>query len=227
MRRQYVLGLTCCFLLTSVVHAQNQLPTPAQQPPQVQPPQVNYPPALHQMGDVSKELKLNQDQMNRLNGVTKKIQDQYGAQYAKLNNLNKAERFARLQELNQNYYHDWNKTAGEILNDQQRTRYQQLYHQHAGFNSLNNPAIQKRFNMTPEQVKTLQEYADWNNQQMHNIQVLGATNSTKASQLYNAYWQERQRRFDTFLTPAQQKMWREMAGDPYKFQPTFVQPQPR
>jgi hypothetical protein len=87
---------------------------------------IALPPALYQMGDVGKSLRLTQDQINRLNGVTQKMRTQYAPQLEKLGTLSEAERFARIQELNRLYSADWYKSASDIFNDQQRTRYHQL-----------------------------------------------------------------------------------------------------
>src|SRR3954452_8901742 len=98
MRGNYALGLALGLMLAGAAGAQ--------QPPGQPNP---YPPALYRMGDVGKALNLNQEQVNRLNAVTDKLQAQYNAQYGKLNSLNDAERFARTQELNRQYYCDWMK----------------------------------------------------------------------------------------------------------------------
>jgi len=221
MRVVNVLG-PVCLLLTSLVSAGASAPTQAQVKP-VQPTTTNlYPTPLYQMNDVSKTLNLNKDQINRLNTLTNKIQGQYSTQYGKLNNLDDATRFTRQQELNQQYYRDWNKGATDILNNDQRLRYQQLNHQYGGFNTLYDPDVQKRLNLTPAQMKNLRDSVNWNNQQLQNIRKTWTSDPTKGAQQYNTYWQERQQRFNTLLTPAQQQTWRELTGEPYTFQPNFT-----
>jgi len=229
MRLKNVPGLVCCLFL-GVVNALAES-APAQTPPpqttpagKVQPAPTSYPPALYRMNDVSKALKLNPEQINRLNAVTDKIQGQYTPQYGNLNTLNGADRFARMQALNRQYYNDWNKGTADILNAEQRARYQQLNYQYGGFASFYDPDVQKRLNLTPTQVQNLRQQVDWNNQQMNNINRIGGTDPTKAAQLYNTYWQQRQQRLNTFLTPAQRQTWQEMTGEPYTFQPAFTQP---
>jgi hypothetical protein len=183
---------------------------------------IALPPALYQMGDVGKSLQLTQDQINRLNGVTQKMQTQYAPQLEKLGTLSEAERFARIQELNRLYSADWYKSASDIFNDQQRTRYQQLTQQFGGFSTLYDPEVQKRLNLTPEQVRNLRANVEWSNQQFGTINTLGATDASKGTQQYERYMKEREERFTKFLTPEQLKTWREMTGDPYTFQPTFT-----
>jgi len=176
------------------------------------------------MEDVSKSLNLTQEQTDKLNKLTEQTQAQYRDQYSKLNTLNEAERAARTQELNRQYYNDWYKGARDILNDTQRNRYQQFNYQYGGFTSLSDPEIQKRLNLTQEQIRDLREQMNWSNQQWQDINRLAATDATKATQMYRDYWTQRQERLNKFLTPEQQKGWREMTGEPYTFRPNFAPP---
>lgn len=185
---------------------------------------VPYPPALYQMNDVGKSLNLTQDQITRLNKLTTDTQGRYRDDYTKLGTLNDADRFARTQELNQKYYTDWNKAARDVFNDTQRNRYQQLGYQYGGFNTFYDPDVQKRLNLTAEQQKDLRAQYDWSAQQWADINRTGATDATKATQLYRDYWTARQERLNKFLTSEQQKVWNEMIGDAYTFQPTFTPP---
>jgi hypothetical protein len=148
--------------------------------------------------------------------LTEQTQAQYRNNY---NKLNASERAARAQELNQQYFSDWNKGAENILNQNQRLRYQQLNYQYGGFNALSDPGVQKRLNLTAAQMRELRANSDWSNEQIQEINRMEAANPTKASQMYSNYWKQRQERFDKFLTPEQQKEWRDMTGEPYAFQP--------
>jgi hypothetical protein len=136
------------------------------------------------------------------------------ARTGKLGALNDAERFTRTQELNRQYNADWNKGAADIFNDTQRGRYQQYNYQYGGFNTLNDPDVQKRLNLTAAQVKDLRTHSDWGNQQLQDVNT--------GTQAYRDYWTAHQERFNKFLTADQQKAWREMSGEPYAFQPNFT-----
>jgi hypothetical protein len=43
------------------------------------------------------------------------------------------------------------------------------------------------------------------------------TDRDAANKAYSTYLQERQTRLNRFLTPEQQRTWREMTGDPFEF----------
>lgn len=216
MRFGSALALTCGFAFAAPIVAQPAKTAPV--------PTNLYPYSVYQMPDVSKSLNLSQDQLTRLNKLTEQTRAAYRDDYGKLGTLNDADRFTRMQELNQRYYTDWNKGARDIFNDTQRTRYQQLGYQYGGFNALYDPAVQKRLNLTPEQVKNLRDQYDWSNRQLADINRVGATDATKGAQMYRDYRTARQERMNRFLTAQQQKAWNEMVGDPYTFQPNFTPP---
>lgn len=218
MRSTFLFGFVSTLLLNLLLSAQNTQRVPAT------PAAGPYPTSLYRMNDVSKSLNLTPDQVTRLNTLTDQTQAAHRANYTQLGTLGEAERFARQQELNQQYTTAWNKGAGDVLTDAQRTRYQQLNYQHGGFNSLYDPAAQKQLNLTPAQVRDLRTNADWSNQQLQDINRLGATDAAKGKQMYSDYWTQRQDRLNKFLTPDQQKTWATMSGDPYAFQPTFASP---
>jgi len=211
-----MISLACGLVLTTSTFAQNAQPLPRNTQPNP------YPPPLYQMNDVSKSLNLTPEQTTRLNTLTDQIQTQYRDKYTGLNSLNEADRAARAQELNRQYANDWNKGARGIFNENQLNRYQQLNNQYGGFNTLYDPEVQKRLNLTQDQITNLREQANWNNQQWQEINRLGATDPTKATQMYKDYWTQRQERFNKYLTPQQQRTWNEMIGEPYTFQPTFT-----
>jgi len=196
------------------------------QPPRPAPPSTTgyYPPALYQMPDVGKTLNLTAEQVAALNKLTEQTQTQFRDPYAKLATLAEAERLAQLQDLNRQYVGDWNKAARDIFNDAQRVRYQQLYYQYGGFNAFTDPVVQKRLALTEAQLQDVRDQQMWTARQMTDINRLGATDAAKAAQLYKEYLAERQERLNKYLTPEQQKAWREMVGDPYTFQPNFTPP---
>ncbi len=155
--------------------------------------------------------------------MTEQTQAQYGANYAKLNDLSAADRAARLQELNRQYNTAWEKGASDVFNENQRSRYQQFNYQYGGFSSLNDPDVQKRMNLTAGQVNDLRAQEDWSNRQMQDINRVAATDPTRAAhdvpRLLDA---ASATCFDKFLTADQQKEWRQLTGEPYTFQPTFT-----
>jgi hypothetical protein len=215
MRGKFVLGLTCFIVLATGVSAQVTGKVQVQ-------PASPYPPVVYHQNDVSATIKLSPDQINRLNKVTEQIQTQHFDNFNKLNKINEADRFAHAQQLYWQYHRDWNKAAQDIFAPDQWTRYQQLQYQHAGFGTFYEPEVQKRLNLTKAQMKNVDEYARWNDQMQQNINKVGALDPKQAAEMHKSYRQQYQEHFNKLLTPEQQKMWSELTGQPYTFQPTFV-----
>jgi len=216
MRLRQVLVLGLVLAVAAVIQAQNTTtqPRPAQT--------TNlYPTPLYQMNDVSKTLNLNEKQITQLNDLNTRIQTKYSKDYEKLSTLPEKDRFTQTQDLNRRYMTDWSAGAKDVFNADQMTRYQQLQYQYGGFNSLYDPAVQKRLNLTEEQVRNLNDSATWSAQQMADINRMGATDREKATQAYRDYQKAYSERWNRYLTPEQQRTWREIAGEPYTFQPYF------
>jgi len=216
MRLHRVLSLAAFSAAVAVGHAQQ----PARQ---VQP--SPYPQSLYRMNDVAKSLNLTDEQAKRLNALTDKVQGTYANQYEKLGTVPEADRFARSQELNRRYQNDWMAGAREVFKENQLNRYQQLQYQYGGFGTLTDPEVQKRLALNEEQRKALGESVQWSTQQMNDIYRQGGSDRERAAQLYGDYQKQYQARFGKYLTPEQQKTWREMTGDPYRFQPVYTAPQ--
>jgi hypothetical protein len=167
------------------------------------------------MSDVSKSLNLTQDQITKLNEVTATTQARYRDDFSKLGTLPAADHIAREMELNQKYSADWNKAAQAVFDNTQLARYQQLNNQYAGFNTFNNPDVQKQLGLSADQLRTLRDQRDWSNQQLAAINQMAVTDPTRATQMYRDYWTARQERMGKFLTPDQQKAWGQMTGEPH------------
>ena len=80
-------------------------------------------------------------------------------------------------------------------------------------------------NLTEDQRRRLREDIEWNAVQTRNFNDQAQTDRQKAQQLYRDYRKAYDERFNKFLTPDQQKAWREMTGEPFEFQPSFMTPQ--
>lgn len=217
MRFRHVFALGLLLAAAVAIQAQN----PAVQPVQPARPVVIYPTPIYQMNDVSKAITLNEKQITQLNDLNTRIQTKYAKDYEKLSTVPERDRFMATQDLNRRYVTDWNAGAKDVFNAEQMTRYQQLQYQYGGFNSLYDPAVQKRLNLTEEQIRSLNDSATWSSQQMADINRMGATDREKATQAYRDYQKAYQERWGKYLTPEQQRTWREMTGEPYTFQPYF------
>ncbi len=221
-KRTIALGLS----VTLAAGAVGQVPPPTTTtPPAAAPVQLQQsftvPAPLYRQDDIGRALNLTADQINRLNAVTTQTDAQFRDRYNTINTLREAERLTRYRDLTREYLTDWNRNAQSVFNDAQRARYQQLYYQYGGFDALYDPAVQRQLSLTPAQIQTLNDQAAWSYQQQQLINDAARTDAARAAQQYRDYWQQRQQRFNTYLTPQQQRAWAALTGEPYQFQPYF------
>lgn len=233
-----VSGMAFVMAATAQGQVQTQPATPQQnqaqpekqlQVPQLNDPQNAFPPPLYRMNDVAQSLNMTPAQINQLNEMTTQTQGRFADQLGKIQNLPADQRAAQIQMLNQQYAGMWNTSASGIFNQQQWNRYQQLQLQYGGFNSLMQPELQAKLNLSDPQRTALRQNADWSVQQMAEIQKLAATDQARAMESYRDYQKSFQNRFNAFLSAEQQKAWQDLTGQPYSFQPGFApqQPQPK
>ncbi len=183
-----------------------------------------FPSPIYRMNDVAKHVNLTDKQMQQLNALSEKTQDAYQDKFTKLGTLADLERGPRVQELNRQYSADWLKGAQDILNQDQFRRYEQLNYQYEGYNAFRDPEVTKRLNLTDAQVRDLRDSITWRDRQIADIDRMARTDREKAREAYRVYWKEQQERYGKFLTPEQIKIWQQMTGEPYEFQPTFALP---
>jgi hypothetical protein len=212
MRRLTTLGLALA--LAATLAAQNPPQTPS-----------NLPPPLFRMPDVRKNLNLTPAQVEDLNKLTDATQGRFRPGYQKLENMTPTERAMRAIELNRQYQTAWDQAARDVFNQNQFQRYQQLRWQYGGFNSLADPDLQKRLNMTEDQLRKLNESMEWNRKQWDEMNRM--TDRERANRLYLDYQKQQNDRFNHFLNTEQLRTWREMTGEPYSFQlPPATPPSP-
>jgi hypothetical protein len=96
-----------------------------------------------------------------------------------------------------------------------RERYNQLNWQYQGLGAFNDPMVQQRLNLTPQQQQRLQTLnAQWRQQ----LQALQTQNRRGLTQQDFAALRARfMNQLDTVLTPEQQQQWTALIGDAYDF----------
>jgi hypothetical protein len=189
---------------------------------------VTFPTDLFRMNEVSKSIEMTDRQINQLNLMTEKLQTRYREQFERLASLPVQDQTDRRLLLSREYVNAWLSGATGVLNDRQLTRYQQLQTQFGGFVSLTDPVVQKALNLTDTQIAALQENVTWSNQQLAAIREQAAIDQARALQMFSAYNQASQERFNRLLTADQQRAWAQMTGEPFPFPAPFpVMPPPK
>lgn len=160
-------------------------------------------------------LNLTTDQLNRLNQMTIQMQNRYRSNLP-LTSDNQA---AALETLRMRYQNDWQTGAGQILSEQQINRYRQLDLQYRNFSSLTDPVLVKRLNLSDSQLQQVRQAQDWSKQQMQILSQLNMSNPNERSIRYRTYWSQGRERLDQILTLEQRRIWVELTGEPFVFDP--------
>ncbi len=126
-----------------------------------------------------------------------------------------------MEQLENQFNTDFNRTLDTTFADPRyRTRYNQLNFQYLGFYGFNNPVIQHRLNLTPEQLVQIRQLVnDWR-KQVTQYRDVNAIDRRQWSQVYAQYWDQ----INTILTPEQQRLWLQLIGQRYVFPPNVYYP---
>jgi len=178
---------------------------------------------------VRRQLGLNDNQFNTLN---RSYNSAYGRYRAGLDGLNPTltdqQREQQIMLLQNQFNSDFGRSLDTTFNNPQfRSRYDELNRQYMGFNSFNDPAIQRQLNLSPQQQLQVRRLAaDWRKQ----MQQATRGNGTDAiatsispeqwSQMHSQYWDQ----LNSVFTPQQRQTWSQLTGQRYNFPPNAYFP---
>jgi hypothetical protein len=217
MRQAVIRGFALAILVALI-----QYSTLSAQPGQTGVAGLTFPPPLYRFDGVPQTMQLTKQQIEQLDKVSEDLRSRTERQLRAANALSPQERAARVQQLNQQYQNEWSKAARAALNENQFNRYRQLQYQYGGFESLNDPDLQRRLSLTEQQRQAINDSIAWRQQQLNTINRLGVDRDN-ATRAWREFQKQHQERFNRFLTPEQQRMWRDVTGEPYQFSPYFPQ----
>jgi hypothetical protein len=183
------------------------------------PTQNQFGTPLYQYADVRHSLNLTDQQFNRFNTAIDQLRQRYQAQIARLNALPEAQRAAELQKLQTNSQSEFFGSMNGVFTPQQIQRYRQLEYQAQGPAAFSFPDVQKRLNLTDLQVQRLQNLQEESTRDLRSPrQNVGETGPDSLAR-YKSFRQEFDERANLLLNEDQRRIWQEMTGEPFVFQP--------
>ena len=164
--------------------------------------------------DVKKDLKLSEEQVKKLEEVSKKMRDAMGG----MRDLSPEERREKMREM-QGKMQEMNKEAMGILSADQQKRFKQIQRQAGGITAaLNDEEVKKELNLTEEQqekIKGINE--DMRSQQRELFQGGGQGGDRQEMQKkMEELRKNTQSKIEGVLTSEQKTKWKEMLGEPFK-----------
>jgi hypothetical protein len=202
--------LTLCLILrlTSITWGQGQ---ERQQPKEPSPlgPFLSNP-------DIQKELKLNDEQIDKLKAALGKMMDKYKDDMAKFPQLSPEEQQKKMMAFNE----DNNKVVSGVLDAKQWKRYKQIQWQANGVAALHDPDLQKELKFSDEQKKKIDSIFNDAGKKMQEMIKAGERSQEK----YQTLFKDVEKKANDVLNEDQQKNLKELKGPP--FQPSQPAPRP-
>jgi 2'-5' RNA ligase len=124
----------------------------------------------------------------------------------------------RLRELEGSFQNDFSTAIDQVVTDpRQRQRFNQLALQYQGYGAFQDPTIQQRLNLTPQQRQQLDELNNAWNQQMSAATSEFRFGDQAVSNRTQQARQQYDQRVNAILNEQQRQTWQEMNGEPFSF----------
>jgi hypothetical protein len=108
-------------------------------------------------GSVQKELKLDDQQIEKGKELAEKMRAESREKSQGLQDLSQEEQRTKRQEITKEINESTLKSAGAFLKAEQVTRLKQIYHQVRGLQAFSDPEVAKKLNLTDTQKTDIQE----------------------------------------------------------------------
>ncbi len=177
---------------------------------------------------VRQELKLNDEQFNRLNRDYRQNWDRYQNDLRGIGTgLSEQQRRDRALELERTFNQNFNQTSQDIFSDAaQRDRFNQLYLQYQGYGAFNDADLRRRMNLSQDQINRISELERNWQRDMNTMRREFASDRLTATRRYRDWSRELNEQLNKILNEDQRRLWRDTAGNPYEFSPDIYFPNP-
>ncbi len=169
---------------------------------------------------VQKELKLDGDQLEKAKAAVQKIQEKHQDEFAKLQDLSREERGAKMGAIQQTISAETFKELDSILKPNQIKRLKQIQLQQSGVNAFTNPEVEKALkldNAQKEKIKTI--IGDAASQRRELFQGGGGGGDfQEMAKKMAAVQKENMDKVTATLSDDQKQAWKELVGQPFEFQ---------
>jgi chromosome segregation ATPase len=168
---------------------------------------------------VQKELKLDDQQIEKAKEVAAKTREKAQEAREQLQGLDQDERRTKMQQLNQEMNASALKAAGEFLKPEQLTRLKQINNQLRGAQAFSDPEIQKKLNLSDSQKSDIQSIAQESQQEMRTIFQENQDDREAAMKKIAELRKTTLTKVEGKLNDEQQKTWKELIGAPFEYKP--------
>ncbi|WP_435017709.1 hypothetical protein TA3x_005329 [Tundrisphaera sp. TA3] len=162
---------------------------------------------------VQKELKLEEDQIEKAKGVADELREKSRESMSSLQDLEPAERMKKFQEINWTTNEEGLKALGAFMKPEQTKRLKEIVLQQQGANALTYPPFAKKLNVTDDQsdkVRTI--ITDSFTEMREAMQAEGSDRMAAMEKIRK----ETNEKVLAVMTDDQKKQYKEMLGEPFE-----------
>jgi galactose-1-phosphate uridylyltransferase len=159
--------------------------------------------------DVQKELKLSEEQINKLKDVLGKVMERYKDDFVKFQRMSPEEQQKKMVA----FLEDNNKAIAGVLDAKQWKRFKQIQWQMSGIAALQDRDLQKELKLSDEQKKKLDGIFNEANKKMQEMMK----NGERSPEKYQTLFKDVEKKAHEVLSEEQQKHLKEAKGPPFQF----------
>jgi hypothetical protein len=165
---------------------------------------------------VQKELKLTNDQVKKVTDLGKEMREKHQGDFAKLQDLDRSERRAKMEEMMKTMGEESKKSLTGVLKPEQEKRLHQIQRQMEGARAFSNPDVESELKLTAEQKEKIKTINDDVRKEMEELFQPGGPRGN--FQKMQTIRKESMENATAVLTEDQKKTWKEMTGEPFHFE---------
>jgi hypothetical protein len=166
--------------------------------------------------EVQTELKLNGQQIEKIDAIRRVVRENHKEDFNKLRNLGVEERRRQEAALSSAVSQEIMTAVREVLQPVQAKRLEQVHLQRQGLRAFGDPQVEKALRLTDEQKAKLKIVAEDTAKEVRALFSPRARNAfPEALKKVEALRKTAVEKSVALLTDEQRKLWREMIGDPF------------
>jgi len=168
--------------------------------------------ALLSNKSVQKELKVTDEQAEKLNTFAREMLDKQREEFQASRDLSQEERRERAR----NRAIELVKGMGQILKPEQVKRFEQLQLQQSGAGAFSSPRVQEELKLTDDQQSKLREINEESGRAMRDAFQDSQSDREGAMKKFAELRKQATEKAVGVLTDEQKKTWKEMTGEPFE-----------
>jgi hypothetical protein len=162
---------------------------------------------------VQKDLKLDQDQIDKVKKVAADMGEKMRSEMSGLRDLSPEERREKMQEVGKKMTEDTMKALADVLKPEQMDRLKQIQLQRRGPQAFTDAEVQKSLNLTDEQKEKIKTINEDLTKEMGDLRG-GGRGNPQAGEKMAAVRKEATDKIMAVLTDPQKETWKTMTGKP-------------